>query len=151
MATFAAATDVLFPGREYDTEELRETLDIHGITSLLTIADAGEGTNAVHVRNPSHARNAQTDCNGYGWTVNCQTTETVSGDETIKITKPWANYELRLFDRQQNRTVWVADIQSRGNGVATWGQMREMLVKSTIKQLTDDGVIESKDNNDVQG
>lgn len=107
---------------------------------MLILEGGEDGVNTATWVSPTQS-STRARCTGYGNSVNCSGRETMTGGQTYTLTKPWATYTAKLYDRHAGLTVWTASGQVEGNAIATTGQMRSRAVDRTIEQLARDGVI----------
>ena len=57
------------------------------------------------------------------------------------MSKPWADFETRIYDIATGETVWVASSHTGGNAFADLGTVVDSFGRRVALKLTEDGVI----------
>jgi hypothetical protein len=117
-------------------DELKVRLAAQQVDAILFI-QASSGTSSTYMP-PTIYTTANVTANGntaYGQS----TTQAIGGGY---ITKPWANYQVSLWQTEDQKVAWYASGQSRGNAFAKWDDLIESAVEETVDHLKDDGVLQ---------
>lgn len=124
------AIDVMFPGKEYSSEELAKIMQTNGIDGVLILED-GEASESYYympktestthsgswVGNTYYGRSKTTSIGGYSYS------------------KPRCTFSASFVDFQTGDVVWTSFANSRGNAYASQGTLLNSVSDETVQDL----------------
>ncbi len=139
-----AGSSLALPGTAFSDAALATRLRDSQIDGILTIGISGEGTTANYVP-PAYHTTATTHGTAYssGGTIYGQATTNATTRTTggYYVHKPWATFELVLFDFAAGEKAWIASGRSNGGaGVSSW-ELVSSLVDATVARLIAEDVL----------
>lgn len=142
---FALESYKLFPPtRDLSDEDKVELLLKNNIDALISI-DVGEsGTNEVYVPQTSSETKTKGKVNVYGNTANYKEKSTTTYYGGYTLSKPWAEFETRLYDISNGQMAWIASSYTGGNAYANRNTVINSYCEKTVEQLREDKIISKK-------
>ena len=134
-------TNLFPPTRTLSDEQKVQLLRDNHIDSYIVI-DVGEtGTQQVYIPQTGSSTNTKGNVSVYGNTATYQEKSTTTTYGGYTVSKPWANFNAKLFDVATGQTAWVASAFTGGNAYAGVNTVVNSFCGKTVEQLTKDGVI----------
>lgn len=134
--------DLMFPGRTYSDEEVREAVRNSGADGFLAVAPLQTWTDTRHV--PTTVSSTWWD-HGYrrpmGWGG---ATTWVSGGYTVS--EPHAVFDARLLDVSTGEVAWMATVAAQGVPGSTWSSLHTAAAREAARRLAADGLLPPKDD-----
>lgn len=129
--------DLMFPGRTYSDEEVREAVRDSGADGFLAVVPLQTWTDTRHV--PATISSTWWD-HGYrrpmGWGG---ATTWVSGGYTVS--QPHAVFDARLLDVATGEVAWMATVAAQGVPGSTWSSLHTAAARQAAIRLAADGLL----------
>jgi hypothetical protein len=133
-----------FPGTAYSEIDYALFIQHRHIDGLLVAIPTDYGTSNLYIppTTTSHTVGSM-QSDGYGGFYYSQTTESVTrGGYTAR--RPWASFEVTLYDAGQGDPVWYATANTSGSILGGWKAVVKSLGGKTVKKMFRDGVLSTK-------
>lgn len=134
--TALPSVDILFPGREYTDEELGDIILKHGIDAWLLIGLTGSGYSSTYVPKTTYTEGSATTIGNT--TRGSARTRTYGG---YSVSKPWASFDLKLYDVATGEVAWIATAKSGGNAFSDYGHLVRAIASKAATQLEKDQLL----------
>ncbi len=135
LTRFVPSHTVLFPGRDFSSEQVVQVMRQYGIEATLVITPGEVGSTQSYVP-PTYT----TSCTGYNINYGCAQITTFSTGG-FSYSKPWAQFSARLFGADDGVGVWIATATAGGNAFAHSMDLVQSMADKTMERLLADGVI----------
>lgn len=131
--------DLFPPTREFSEYGIMNVLDKNGIEGILFVTLADYWTSQTYIPESS---STQGSASLIGNTIYYSgRTQNYGG---YFISKPNIAFEMRLYDIQTGRMVWIAKSDTRGNAYADFGVMISSLANETANKLKKDDILSNE-------
>jgi len=134
---------LFLPTREYSPKELVAIIKNNNFDGVLFFVGTDTGHTETYIPPTSTSKTQGTLTppigKGQPWQYQAKTTQQQYGG--YSISKPWVYFRTQLFDYNLDQYVWIAEMETRGNGHATINTLIESAVSETIKKLICDKLI----------
>jgi hypothetical protein len=135
------------PTRTMSTDEMSDALRSNQIDGVLYISVGDAGVSQEYVPPTSTTTKTKGTVSVYGNSASYQERSKTTTDGGYTISKPWAKYEVKLFDAENGQNAWLASASTKGNAYANSNTVVNSFSSKTIDQLKNDGlIIEIKSN-----
>lgn len=129
------------PTRDLTDEQKVDLLLQNGIDSYLVIGVGETGTQQVYIPQTGSSTKKEGNVSVYGNTATYREKSTTTTYGGYTVSKPWANFDAKLFDVSNGQNAWVASAFTGGNAYANFNTVINSFCGKTVEQLIKDGVV----------
>lgn len=134
-----SSMEVALPGKQVTTEEFQKIIEQHRIDCVLIMGNTDSGSTSFWVPQSSYTRGTATV---QGNTVQgSSTTKTYGG---FYGSKPWANFDAKIYDVSSGTLVWTATARSGGNAYANTADLINSFARKTVETAKEDGILDAQ-------
>jgi hypothetical protein len=132
--------EFFFRASEYTIDEVGEKLDKKGIQAVLIVMPLDAGVSKTTLPEELHSdTKSWLGRSSGGYYYNERSTIYKTGGQTIR--KPWASFEVRLWDIASDDVVWYATAQTAGNAFASFTTVVRSMASKTVSRLSKAGLV----------
>ncbi len=125
------SSEFFFPGRTYSAEEFGKMLADAHIEAVLIVAPTGTGMSTDWIPQTTMTPSTATS-------TGSATQRTLGG---FYVHSPWGQFNASLYDPASGKIVWVAQVSSKENAFASWGDLARSMAKKMAAQLVKDRIL----------
>ena len=129
------------PTRTLSNEQKVELLLRYEIDAFLSI-DVGErGVQNVYVPPTGSTTKTKGEVSVYGNRAEYEEKSTTTVQGGYSISKPWAEFQINLYDVSSGSIAWIASSHTGGNGYASFTTVINSFCEKVVDQLKQDSLI----------
>ncbi|MEK7775325.1 MAG: hypothetical protein AAB305_05525 [Candidatus Zixiibacteriota bacterium] len=124
-----------------EDEALLKLIDSSGCDAILVIGPLESGHSSTYIPKSSYGTTTGTgrvDSFGNIYYSSQSSTREYGG---YNVNKPWANFQIDVYDAKTLDVVWTASAQSGGNAFAKWKTVIRSMAGQTVAKLAEQGLI----------
>ncbi len=142
IGVFALESFRLFPPtRDLTDDEKVELLLNSNIDAFISISVGESGEKEVYIPKTSTTTETKGKVNVYGNTATYKEESTTTNQGGYTVTKPWAEFETKLFDVSNGRMVWIATSFTGGNAFANKNTVINSYCDKTVNMLLEEKLV----------
>ncbi len=132
----------LFPPTRTLTDDQKISLLTENKIDSYILIDVGEtGTQQVYIPQTGSSTKTEGNVNVSGNTATYREKSTTTTYGGYTVSKPWAQFEAKVFDVSNGQNAWMASAFTKGNGYANFKTVVNSFCGKTVEQLIKDGVV----------
>lgn len=145
VGIFAMESYQLFPPtREIGDEDKVKLLIDNNIDSFISISVGESGVDNVYIPPTSSITKTEGNVNVYGNQASYEEKSKTTYQGGYTLSKPWAEFNTKLYDVSNGRMVWIASSFTGGNAFADFNNVTNSYCQEIVKKLEIDRLIPSK-------
>lgn len=142
VGVFALESFKLFPPtRELSDEDKVDLLLKNNIDAFISISVGESGVSEVYVPQTSSTTKTEGNVNVYGNTASYKQKSKTTYQGGYTLNKPWAEFEIKLYDVSNSQMAWIASSFTGGNAYANKNTVINSYCGKTVDQLLEDNLI----------
>lgn len=128
------------PTRELSDQEKIDLLLENQIDAFVLIDVGDAGVKQVYIPETGSSTQTKGTVSVYGNTATYRERKTTTTYGGYTLSKPWAQFQARLYNVSNGENAWVASAFTSGNAYASFNTILNSFCAKTVEQLITDGM-----------
>lgn len=134
--------DLFPPTRNLSDEQKVKLLLQNHIDSYIVVSVGDAGAQQVYIPPTGSSTKTSGSVSVYGDNATYQEKSTTTTYGGYTVSKPWAQFDAKLFDASNGQNAWMASAFTGGNAYANYNTVVNSFCDKTVEQLVNDGVVQ---------